>query len=205
MSKKEPKARPASNPRKQKPGRPDARIRRTHERLGSALMELIRQKPIDAISVQEVLDRAAVGRSTFYLHFRDKNDLLLSQLEMFLELMSTMLSLRNEASRRVAPVAEMFEHIGQQQKVYRSLAESGVLDEFFTLAQGYFERGIERRLSASKRTAGISQAELRARSVALAGSLLALFRWWIDHGGKQPASEMDKLFHRMVWNGMAPQ
>ena len=35
--------------------------------------------------MQEVLDRALVGRSTFYLHYRDKDDLLLSQLEMFLE------------------------------------------------------------------------------------------------------------------------
>ncbi len=48
----------------------DARVRRTHQRLGSALVELIREKPIDQVKVQEVLDRAAVGRSTFYLHFR---------------------------------------------------------------------------------------------------------------------------------------
>ena len=202
MSKKEPKARQEQNPGKKKQRRPDARIRRTHERLGSAMMDLIRQKSMDSISVQEVLDRAAVGRSTFYLYYRDKNDLLLSQLEMFLEHMSTMLSVRNEASDRVAPVTEMFDHVSQQQKAYRGLAESGVLDDFFMLAQGYFERGIERRLSASKRTAGISQAELRARSVALSGSLLALFRWWIDHGAKEPASEVDKLFHRMVWSGM---
>jgi AcrR family transcriptional regulator len=58
----------------------DQRIRRTHQRLGSALVGLIQEKPIDEVTVQEVLDRAAVGRSTFYLHFRDKNDLLLSQL-----------------------------------------------------------------------------------------------------------------------------
>ena len=54
------------------------RIRRTHERLGMALLELILERPIDKVTVQQVLDRAKVGRSTFYLHFRDKNDLLLS-------------------------------------------------------------------------------------------------------------------------------
>ena len=83
--------------------KPDARIRRTHERLGRALVELIREKPIDDVTVQEILDRAAVGRSTFYLHFRDKNDLLLSQLETFLESMSTALSARKEESDRVVP------------------------------------------------------------------------------------------------------
>src|SRR5437660_10097620 len=76
--------------------KPDERIRRTHERLGSALMELIQEKPIDDVTVQEVLDRASVGRSTFYLHFNDKNDLLFSQLEKFPDKMSTALSIRQE-------------------------------------------------------------------------------------------------------------
>src|ERR1700731_4859031 len=95
------------NRREKQPRKPDARIRRTHERLGSALVELIQEKPIDDVTVQEVLDRASVGRSTFYLHFSDKNDLLLSQLEKFLEQMSTALSIRREESLRVVPVAEL--------------------------------------------------------------------------------------------------
>lgn len=182
--------------------KPDERIRRTHERLGSALVELIQEKPIDEVTVQEVLDRASVGRSTFYLHFRDKNDLLLSQLEKFLEMMSTALSIRKEESLRVVPVAEMFEHIGSQKKIYRALADSGRLNDFFDLAQGYFARGIEHRLRESKRLPKLSQRELAARAFALAGSLLSLLRWWIDRGAKEPPGAMDKLFHRIVWNGL---
>src|SRR5260370_21001881 len=88
--------------------KPDERIRRTHERLGSALVALIQEKPIDDVTVQEVLDRASVGRSTFYLHFRDKNDLLLSQLEKFLEMLSKALSIRQEESLMVVPVRVLF-------------------------------------------------------------------------------------------------
>ena len=80
--------------------KPDKRVRRTHERLGSALIELIQEKPIDDVTVQEVLDRASVGRSTFYLHYRDKDDPLLSQFEKFLQTMSTALSIRKEESHR---------------------------------------------------------------------------------------------------------
>src|ERR1700692_1803961 len=101
----------------------DERIRRTRARLGGALVALIQEKPINDVTVQEVLDRASVGRSTFYLHFRDKNDLLLSQLETFLEMMSTALSVRNEESHRVVPVAELFSHIGNQNQLYRSLVD----------------------------------------------------------------------------------
>ena len=49
--------------------KPDERIQRTHERLGAALVALIQEKPMDEVTVQDVLDRASVGRSTFYLHF----------------------------------------------------------------------------------------------------------------------------------------
>jgi AcrR family transcriptional regulator len=182
--------------------KPDVRIRRTHERLGSALVQLIQEKPIDDVTVQEVLDRASVGRSTFYLHFRDKNDLLLSQLEKFLEMMSTALSSRKEESRRVVPVAELFAHIASQRKIYRALADSGRLNDFFDLAQGYFSRGIEQRLRESKRLPKLPQRELAARASALAGSLISLLRWWLDRGAKEPSHYMDELFHRIVWNGL---
>jgi AcrR family transcriptional regulator len=183
-------------------GKPDERVRRTHERLGSALVALIQEKSIDDVTVQEVLDRASVGRSTFYLHFRDKNDLLLSQLEKFLEMMSTALSARKEKSLRVVPVAEMFEHIGSQKKMYRALADCGRLNDFFDLAQGYFARGIERRLVESGRLPKLPQRELAARSSALAGSLLSLLRWWLDRGAKEKPRAMDEMFHKMVWSGL---
>jgi len=163
---------------------------------------LIQEKPIDDVTVQEVLDRASVGRSTFYLHFRDKNDLLLSQLEKALEMMSTALTVRRERSDRVVAVAEMFEHIGGQKKIYRALAESGRLHDFFDLAQGYFARGIERRLREAQRLPKLSQSELRARAFALAGCLLSLLRWWLDLGAKESPERMDELFHQMVWKGL---
>ena len=183
--------------------KPDERSRRTNARLGSALVNLIGEKPINDVTLQEVLDRASVGRSTFYLHFRDMNDLLLSQLEMFLERTSTTLSVRRENSQRVVPVTEMFAHIGSSEnKMYRALADSGRLHDFFDLAQGYFARGIEQRLRESRRLPKVPPRELTVRAVALAGSLLSLLRWWLDHGAKEPPSDMDQLFHRIVWNGL---
>jgi AcrR family transcriptional regulator len=182
--------------------KPDERARRTRDRLGSAFVALIHEKPIENVTVQDVLNRAKVGRSTFYLHFRDKNDLLLSQLEVFLETMSTFLSVRKEMSDRVAPVAEMFDHIKNQEKLYRILAGAGRLNDFFDLAEGYIARGIENRLRVSKRLPKIPQGELAARAFALAGSLLSLLRWWLDRGSKESPGEMDELFHRMVWKGL---
>jgi AcrR family transcriptional regulator len=187
---------------KEKPRKPDARVQRTRDQLGDALIHLIVEKPINEVTVQDVLDRSGVGRSTFYLHYRDKDDLLVSQLEKFLEFMSTVLSARSDKSNRVAPVAEMFEHIGNQNKLYRVLSDSGHLKDFFDLAEGYFARGIERRLAESGKFAKIPKRELAARASALSGSLLSLLRWWLDRGEKETPQQMDEIFHRMVWTGL---
>lgn len=56
----------------------DRRIQKTLSLLREALLSLIAEKPYDTIVVKEILDRANVGRSTFYTHFRDKDDLLVS-------------------------------------------------------------------------------------------------------------------------------
>ncbi len=196
------KPKPHSAPtRKATRRKTDARVKRTRQQLGNALLHLIIEKPISQVTVQDVLDRSGVGRSTFYLHYRDKDDLLISQLEMFLEMMSTALSVRKERSRRVAPVTELFDHIGNENKLYRVLSDSGHLKYFFDLAQGYFARGIERRLAESGRLTHFASRELSARAAALSGSLLSLLRWWLDRGEKESPQEMDTMFHQLVWNG----
>jgi AcrR family transcriptional regulator len=65
----------------------DRRVQRTRRLLHKAL-SLILEKKYESITVQELLDRADVGRSTFYMHFQDKDELLLSgfqYLQSFLE------------------------------------------------------------------------------------------------------------------------
>jgi len=121
---------------------------------------------------------------------------------MFLEIMSTSLSVKGEKSQRVVPVAELFEHIGNQNKLYRVLSDSGHLKDFFDLAQGYFARGIERRLAESGRIPKLPARELSARASALAGSLLSLLRWWLDRGEKESPDAMDSMFHQLVWTGL---
>ncbi len=59
----------------------DRRVQRTRQLLQDALVSLIQEKGYEAVTVQDILDQANVGRSTFYAHFRDKEELLLSRFE----------------------------------------------------------------------------------------------------------------------------
>jgi AcrR family transcriptional regulator len=61
----------------------DRRVQRTRELLKNALMQLIDEKGYDAVTIQDVADRANVGRTTFYSHYQSKDDLLLDHYADF--------------------------------------------------------------------------------------------------------------------------
>ena len=183
------------------PKKGDARVKRTREALGDALISLMQEKPFESITVQDVLDRAHVSRSTFYTHYSDKDDLLMSDAEEFFEAISMALSQHGDKSDRVFPVQEFFAHLSNVQPFYKALVKSGKFQENMELARGHFARGIERRLAELPRAGSIPANELQAMAFTHAGALLSLLTWWLDHGMRESPAEMDQLFHRMVWNG----
>ena len=180
----------------------DARVRRTRDALGDALVALMQEKPFETIAVQDVLDRAKVGRSTFYSHYSDKDDLLMSDAEEFFESVSMLLSRRGDQSERVFPVREFFSHITEAKQFVDALVSAGKFNDNMELARGQFARGIERRLAELARGRQIPADERPALAFAYAGALLALLTWWIDRGMKQSPAEMDQLFHKLVWQGI---
>jgi AcrR family transcriptional regulator len=177
----------------------DVRVRRTRDALGDALVDLMQEKPFDSITVQDVLDRAQVGRSTFYSHYSDKNDLLMSDADEFFESIAMALSVHRDKSDRVFPVKEFFMHIRDAKQFVDALKSSGKMQENLELAQGHFARGIERRFKELPRAARIPVSERAIRAFANAGALLSLLNWWIDRGMKETPEEIDTLFHQMVW------
>jgi AcrR family transcriptional regulator len=180
----------------------DRRILRTRDTLGDALVALIQEKNFDDITVQEVLDRAGVGRSTFYMHYRDKEDLFLSDVEDFFAMFSTVLKRRCASPQRLVPVQELFAHVHEMRDFCAAVVRAGKMNDVHALGRGFFARSIDERLQAAgiDLTAPMTRA---AKAQALAGSLFSLIEWWIDKGMKPDPKEMDALFHQMAWNGLA--
>jgi hypothetical protein len=99
--------------------RKDRRIQKTMNLLHEALGSLIREKPYDEIVVQDILDRANVGRSTFYMHFRDKDELLASGIHDMLGSVHTTVQAQSsgEPYRRIVRFGlPVFEHIHQHRQ-----------------------------------------------------------------------------------------
>jgi AcrR family transcriptional regulator len=195
----------------------DRRVRRTRDRLGQALRKLMEERPLEKISVQDVIELAGVSRSAFYAHYDDKIDLLLSDMDEFLERMAMLLVVQNEQSDRIAPVREFFSHVGKAVEIRAALARSERLQDFFDLAVEHFGRGIEARLKqiTERKTTQPRQSGLRPvakksnrrsglelTAHALAGAFIGLLNSWTRTGQRQSPESMDVLFHQLVWAGV---
>ena len=104
----------------------DRRIQRTQELLKTALMSLIQEKGFEALSVQDIIDRANVGRATFYAHFDNKEDLLRSGIEglrqSLRECQRKALSQTPRTEERVFAFSrEMFTHANEHRDVFRAM------------------------------------------------------------------------------------
>lgn len=94
----------------------DRRVRRTKSSLHNALLALAREKPYPSIAVKEILDRANVGRSTFYTHFRDKDDLLESGIHEILRSIQKQPRHDTAVERIVAFSLPILKHIDEHRR-----------------------------------------------------------------------------------------
>lgn len=188
--------------KKAKSPKKDARVLRTRDRLGDALIALMKEQPFDHITVQQVLDRAEVSRSTFYTHYTNKEDLFLGDVDDFWEYMSSRLARLGEKSNRVAPVRELFAHVADVGEFRAAVQASGRIQDVLELGRGHFARAIEKRLpelSPANRSASGQNAIL---AEMFSGALFALLDRWLNANQKETPAQMDDLFHQMVWGAL---
>jgi AcrR family transcriptional regulator len=178
--------------RVREPGAIDPRVMRSTHALGHALVELVQERDFDEITVQQILDRAGVGRATFYAHYRNKEDVLHSSYERMLESMERLLDRVSSHGGRLFPVAEFLSHVGEQRALLQSLQASRRMDEMWSMCIEYATRVIVRRVRLSP-SAPDAQSALVARM--LAGALVASTQWWLDHPTAATPAQVDRAFH----------
>ncbi len=176
----------------------DRRVRRTTQSLTHALIALVQEKRYDAITIQDLLDRADVGRSTFYAHYRGKDDLLFRSFEGMLDWLDGVIESDRGGYPRLSPVRELFRHVGEFRRFHQRLARARMLDRLYQVGTDLLGRRIAARLGASRSPADPAPAPPEIMGQAYAAALFGLLRWWLDHGGRYTPEEMDEIYHRML-------
>ncbi len=168
-------------------------------------MSLILEKKYESITVQEILDRADVGRSTFYLHFQDKDELLFSgfqYLESFLESVQATSSTRLGKSyeRMIRFSLPMFEHAQEYRRINRALlgstAEAVVRRRIHSVLAGIVSRELGLELRNRKIGNGPVSPELLAHF--LVSTYVSVLTWWLNSKNPVPPKDIDIAYRHLV-------
>jgi len=182
----------------------DRRALRTRQALHEALIQLITERDYETISVIDITDAANVGRSTFYAHFTDKDDLLRSGTVLFRDML-----LRDHAARRRADGPEtpllsfsrfMTEHLKERKQLYRALKRGRAGPIIWDAFRLYVAELVRADLAArSKKPAKPHETELAVQFIV--GAFMSVLTWWMDRGAKEDPAEVDRLFTRLATDG----
>ena len=174
----------------------DRRAQRTQHNLTHAMVDLIQEKRFDDITVQNVIERANVGRATFYSHFTGKEDLLQSKWEKFLDFCAQQIDWGQVGKDSFIPVLFLFGHLKDVQPFYLGLVRSRKTDSLFKNGTEYLSGKIAEGLKANLKRA--PSIPIPILSNYLATELFALLKWWLDERMPFSPERMDQIFHELV-------
>jgi AcrR family transcriptional regulator len=172
----------------------DPRVARTTRALGAALIELIQERALDDITVQQILNRSGVSRASFYSHYRNKEDVLDSTYDRLFAWFDALCESPAMGSR-LFPVAEFVAHVRDSGPVVDAVKRAsghGVLELF----RGYAARIIARRLPEREKS-GLRIPRALAGQM-LGGALIEMVEWSRSHPTSATPAEMDRTFHDLT-------
>ena len=149
----------------------------------------------DRITVQELIDRADVGRSTFYAHFRDKEDVLEAVLGRLHE---HDLAAEDAPGGEVLPGVSLFQHVLEHHALYRSLVRGRAVKLVFQAGQRLLRQSTERRLGALVARGYTLAVPLPILADYLVGALQTVLRWWLEQELPSTPEEVHAIFRRLA-------
>jgi len=197
----------------------DRRIQRTRLALRSALLELIKEKGFDSVSVEEITARANLGRATFYLHYKDKEDLLLDE---FREMASNRVQVLSEIpisiwkSNRdnlelsdgrasVMPLLLVFEHAAQNAELYRILLKGDssqrIAGQIRQIIADSINAIIQTRIQSDPPPAP-AEVPVDLLAAYFSGALMGSLNWWLEQESSPEPEEMARMFQHLFFPGV---
>jgi AcrR family transcriptional regulator len=180
----------------------DRRVQRTRQLLERALLELIEEHSYESITVQQITDQANIGRATFYLHYRNKEHLLLETIQKLQEDLARQLeSLRPSDLLREKPTLneQIFRHVAHYRHLYQVLLSERGAAIARNRLMAYLTRQAE-HFVVNPLLEMVSEPAVPASFLAayLTGVLDAAITWWLDHPQQKTPEEMALLVRKLT-------
>jgi AcrR family transcriptional regulator len=185
------------------PEKKDRRTRRTRQLLRSALLSLLKEKRYQEISVQDIIARADVARSTFYMHYLDKDDLLTGGHGVFAENLGEQITSHSEENGASNFSSRAwFYHIQAQLPILKVIAKDPAMDLAMKTLREIIHRSVDEAIQAH---AQVKQTSVPFSAIVdyLTDTLMSLIKWWFKDGMRYTPEQMDEMFQRLVMPGLS--
>lgn len=181
----------------------DPRVVRTRQMLRDALVSLIAEKGFDALTVQDIADRATLNRATFYLHYQDKHELLVKSLHDAIDELIADIGTLNEDGQLVfegpqRPIKRVFEHVAQHAPFYRVMMGAEGVPSFIAGVRDYIAEITRQWLTMLQPAPEKSLVPLDIVANSLSWSLLGVLLWWLEHDMPHPPEFMAEQFRLLM-------
>ena len=178
--------------------KPDRRVRRTQQALTRSMIELILEQGFEATSVSQIAARADVGRSTFYAHYADKEDLLQGSLENLRQHLEARARATQQRSGPGVPLAlafclPMLEHAGENRALFAAMVgrRSGALLQ--DLVHDIWADLVRQSWPGADEVA----------VQAIAGAFGATIAWWLSKAPELTPREVERRFRALMEPGLS--
>jgi AcrR family transcriptional regulator len=169
----------------------DRRALRTRQLLSDALGRLILSKRYESITVQQLTDEANVGRSTFYAHFTDKDDLVADSVRRMVGGLE-----HDEPGPRntLSPSLGLFHHVESFGDHYLMMARGRHLTLFLDALQTELTAMFADRLRPRVPDSGTTRVPVPLLAAMLAGMLITAVRTWLESDMATSAEEVNRSY-----------
>ena len=180
----------------------DRRIQRTRALLLSALLDLIVERGYEEVTVQDIVDRANVGRSTFYKHFLDKRELLLSGVDGLQALVTQQRAVQASSAvvsqRLLSFTLPLFQHVQGNVRFCRALLgpRSGAIVE--PRVERILAELVREELAPCTPSGAVPAVPLDVVVQYSVSAFLGLLKWWMEQPTPCPAEEIDRQFRALT-------
>ncbi|MGK5693445.1 TetR/AcrR family transcriptional regulator [Streptomyces sp. URMC 128] len=178
--------------------RMDPRVRRTRALLRSAALELAAERDVESLTIADIAERATVNRATVYLHYRDRDALLLDAMEEEvgrLARAAAQCPLTRAAGRAPKELVDLFRHVEANDTLYqRMLGPSGAA-RFINRLRELLAHEVAVQLSGPDADAPAADPSLELRAHYLAGAFVGVFTHWVSMPDRPSAAQAA----REVW------
>jgi len=164
----------------------DRRVLKTKAALRDAMLALMAPRGWDEMSIQEICDAANVGRSTFYVHYQSKDDLLSEAMNDLRDMIAVQSAQSNGPGLNF--LAGLLDHMAQEREVFKAAigrrSGHGVVRRFKEMVTQLVEIEFKRRHQPTVKSPWV------ARFVA--GGIVETMAWWVDAATPPSIKDMER-------------